>query len=80
MAEYIGYEDPIGNGQFNMGLTDEEIIRCIDCRFSQMRNGKLCCQVAGRFVALGQEGSKIESAWFVCDALGFCAWAEHRSW
>ncbi len=31
IKEYIGYKDPIGNGQYNMGLTDEEVIRCRDC-------------------------------------------------
>lgn len=33
MSEYIGYKDPIGNGMFNMGLTDEEIVRCRDCLY-----------------------------------------------
>lgn len=33
MMEYVGYKDCIGNGQFNMGVTDERIIRCRDCKW-----------------------------------------------
>ena len=32
MAEYVGYKDPIGEGLYNMGVTDERIIRCRDCK------------------------------------------------
>lgn len=32
MKEYVGYKEPIGDGLFNMGVTDEEIIRCRDCK------------------------------------------------
>lgn len=28
MQEFVGYKDPIGDGLYNMGLTDEEVIRC----------------------------------------------------
>lgn len=31
MTEYIGYKDPTGDGLCEMGLTDEEVIRCRDC-------------------------------------------------
>lgn len=31
MQEFVGYKDPIGDGLYNMGLTDEEVIRCRDC-------------------------------------------------
>jgi hypothetical protein len=32
MTEYVGYKDQIGEGLCNMGLTEERIIRCMDCR------------------------------------------------
>jgi hypothetical protein len=32
MIEYVGYKDQIGEGLYNMGLTDERIIRCRDCK------------------------------------------------
>ena len=32
MVEYIGWKDPIGEGLYNMGLTDERIVRCRDCK------------------------------------------------
>ncbi len=33
MQEFVGYKDPIGDGLYNMGLTDEEVIRCRDCKY-----------------------------------------------
>ena len=32
MVEYVGWKDPIGDGLYNMGVTDERIIRCRDCK------------------------------------------------
>jgi hypothetical protein len=32
MTEYVGYKDQIGEGLYNMGLTDERIVRCRDCK------------------------------------------------
>lgn len=67
MNEYIGYKDPIGNGQYNMGLTDEEIIRCHDC-------------VHWREVPMadGSKGHRCSGvmAFVEADENGFCAWAE----
>lgn len=34
MVEYVGYKDPIGEGLYNMGITDERIIRCRDCKYA----------------------------------------------
>ena len=34
MAEYIGWKDPIGDGLYNMGVTDERIVRCRDCKYA----------------------------------------------
>lgn len=43
MTEYIGYKDPIGNGQCNYGLTGDEIVRCRDCKHSAvLRSGRVC--------------------------------------
>jgi hypothetical protein len=33
MVEVIGWKDPIGDGLYNMGVTDERIIRCRDCKY-----------------------------------------------
>ena len=30
MVEYVGWKDPIGEGLYNMGVTDERIVRCRD--------------------------------------------------
>lgn len=69
MAEYVGYRDPIdgcydaaGNQMFNMGVTDEEIIRCRDC---------------GRFTD-GLCGLRKGIGYFAVEPDGFCAWAERR--
>lgn len=40
MAEYIGFKDPIGEGLYNIGLTDERIIRCRDCQFGYQHDCK----------------------------------------
>ena len=32
--EFIGVKDPIGDGLYNMYITDEPIVRCRDCRYS----------------------------------------------
>lgn len=66
MSEYIGYKDPIGNGLFNMGLTDEEIVRCRDCKDRAGKN----------------EAGIAENHCFVFDFITepdcFCAWGEKR--
>lgn len=40
MTEYVGYKDPIGEGLYNMGLTEERIIRCRDCQFGHQHDCK----------------------------------------
>ena len=40
MVEYVGWKDPIGEGLYNMGVTDERIIRCRDCAFGHQHDGK----------------------------------------
>lgn len=32
MVEVVGWKDPIGEGLYNMGVTDERIVRCRDCK------------------------------------------------
>ena len=32
MTEYVGYKDPIGDGMCNLGITEERIVRCRDCK------------------------------------------------
>ena len=40
MAEYIATVTPYGRGQRQVSLTDEEIVRCRDCRFFDTRKCK----------------------------------------
>lgn len=32
MIEVVGYKDPMGEGLYNCGITDERIVRCRDCK------------------------------------------------
>ena len=32
MTEYVGYKKPIGEGPYDMGVTDVRIVRCRDCK------------------------------------------------
>jgi hypothetical protein len=32
MVEVIGWKDPIGEGLYDMGVTDKRIVRCRDCK------------------------------------------------
>ena len=34
MVEVIGWKDTIGEGLYNMGVTDERIVRCRDCKYA----------------------------------------------
>lgn len=75
MSEYIGYKDPIGNGMFNMGLTDEEIVRCRDCKwfrqhhqlspFGDYYDYNTCGQIDGITVR-------------AIEPDGYCSWGEKR--
>lgn len=62
MKEYVGFKEPLDDGLFHMGLTEEEVIRCRDCKGSEDGSWHKC----ETFVAHGE------------DANGFCAWAERR--
>ena len=66
MSEYIGYKDPIGEGLFNMGLTDEEIVRCRDC--NKARKDSFKC---ARFHE--EDGAMAD-----VKPMGYCAWGEKR--
>lgn len=41
MTEYIGYKDTTGDGLCNMGLTDEEVIRCRGLRAQHLQQWRL---------------------------------------
>lgn len=75
MSEYIGYKDPIGGGQFNMGLTDTEIIRCRDCKLSREDGWKCAFWVTGHWDE-EQEVDMIDLADVEPD--GFCFKSERR--
>lgn len=68
MSEYIGVRgevvgcDKLGKPFYNMYLTDEEIVRCRDCRKSDLAAYDYC-----EFYYAHE-----------CDQDGFCAWAERR--
>ena len=40
MVEVVGFKDPIGGGLYNMGVTDERIVRCRDCKYFDTRKCK----------------------------------------
>lgn len=68
MSEYVGVRgevvgcDVAGRPFYSMYLTDEEVIRCRDCRKSDPKAYDYC----EFYLANG------------CDPNGFCAWAERR--
>jgi hypothetical protein len=68
MAEYVGFKDPIGEGLYNMGLTEERIVRCRDCeRWSdEPPNYREEPQWCGRFSCHAEPD-------------GFCKWGKPRS-
>lgn len=68
MMEYVGYKDYIGNGQFNMGVTDERIIRCRECKW--FRENATPHDTDGRYNFCTQFGFDFKGS------NGFCAWGE----
>ena len=40
MVEVVGWKDPIGGGRYNMGITDERIVRCKDCDYGYQHDCK----------------------------------------
>lgn len=71
MKEYIGYKDATGDGMCNMGLTDEEIIRCRDCKF--LHEDATPNDPDGRVNFCSMNGIDFEGT------DGYCAWAVRRS-
>lgn len=75
MSEYIGVRGEIiscdknGNPFYNMYLTDEEVIRCCDCKKFETVD----CAV---YRALRADNRIDPRGMFNSD--GFCAWAERR--
>lgn len=66
MTEYVGYKDPIGEGLYNIGLTNERIVRCRDCEheFEEWGYPYCCRNTPSVFEVHGD---------------GFCKWALPRS-
>lgn len=77
VTEYIGYKDPVGDGLCNMGLTEEEVIRCRDCEHSIRSNGDWFCFQLHKVYG---DPTYIES-WRMLETKpdGYCAWAARRS-
>lgn len=76
MTEYIGYKDTIGEGLCNMGLTDEEIIRCRDCEHAVHFNGSWLCL---RLYIVDGDPAYVESLTHLeIGPDGYCAWAVRR--
>lgn len=62
MSEYISHKEPLEDGLYHVSLTDEEVIRCRECRKSDPEAYDYC-----EFYYAHE-----------CDPNGFCAWAERR--
>lgn len=71
MVEVIGYKDPIGGGLYNMGVTDERIVRCRDCRYYADHEWVIATDVSD-VCHFWADGVKVEPN-------GFCKWALPRS-
>ena len=66
MIEVVGYKDPMGEGLYNCGITDERIVRCRDCKHEFEEWGyPYCCRNAPLSV-------------FEVHGDGFCSWGELR--
>lgn len=78
MTEYIGYKDATGEGLCNMGLTDEEIIRCRDCEHYQLCNEGFCICSRGWVVAYDEADGHDHKLRIEVEPDGYCAWAQRR--
>ena len=75
MTDRVGYKDSIGEGLYNMGVTDERIIMCRDCKHSR-KEGTLCMFFAAwNPIAGGDEYCEIPAG---VEPDGFCKWGEPR--
>jgi hypothetical protein len=72
MTEYVGYKDPIGEGLYNMGVTDERIVRCRDCKHSN-KAGTIC-----KFFAAWDMTDEFQEIPADVEPDGFCKWGEPR--
>ena len=69
MTEYIARVTEYGRGQRQVTLTDEEIVRCMDCRFYKQDQEPLdpgwpmMCEDSGRDML---------------EPCGYCFWGERR--
>lgn len=75
MTEYVGWKDPIGGGLYNMGLTDERIIRCRDCEHSR-KDGTLCMFFAAWYPVGG--GDECQEMPADVEPEGFCKWGKAK--
>ena len=75
MVECVGWKDPIGEGLYNMGLTDERIIRCRDCKYSR-KDGMLCMLFAAWYPIAG--GDEYQEMPADIEPNGFCKWGVIR--
>lgn len=68
MSEYVGVKDDIGNGLANMYVTDEPIVRCMDCKLKFEQGGHEFCRRNHN-----QDGEA-----YMVEPDGFCKWGEKR--
>jgi hypothetical protein len=79
VTEYVGWKDPIGNGLYDMGLTDERIVRCRDCQFGYQHDCKRYPQdkkYMGKWYCIAW-GDGMQGEWTRED--GFCHRGKPRS-
>ena len=74
MAEYVGWKDPIGEGLYNMGVTDERIVRCRDCKHSRKDGTQCVFFAAWRFVSADEYTMQPADV----EPEGFCKWVVIR--
>lgn len=76
--EYVGYLDPWTDEE---RLTDEEVVRCRDCKHGHITvNGKSCkwCDLIATHDIDGNEPNNGYDPEPYFDADFFCAWGERR--
>ena len=74
MVEVVGYKDPIGGGLYNIGVTDERIVRCRDCKywtFTTIDFGELFTPIKGHVCIR-------ENAYIGMSAIDFCSKGEPK--
>lgn len=68
--EVIGCREPMGEGLYNMWLTNERIVRCKDCRMSEMSGTR--CRL---WRTLDLFRTPVHA---YVEPNGFCKWGEPR--